>query len=135
MKPGLVTNGSITQTALALASMAKAGAIYCRLSRDKYHDPIDERVVRAFTKSNPFHTPSNNDSREIGTNSRVYATGRAKTWGDEEGCVCSEIVVTPSGAIYACGCKAKRFGTVFNPAIPDDWDRGECSREVARRAA
>jgi molybdenum cofactor biosynthesis enzyme MoaA len=47
----LATNGSITDTAIRLADMAKRGVIGCALSRDIYHDSIDDRVVEAFTKN------------------------------------------------------------------------------------
>jgi len=39
----------MTETALALAGLAKRGIIGCDLSQDDYHEPVDPRVVEAFT--------------------------------------------------------------------------------------
>lgn len=44
----IVTNGKNTEDALALAWLAEKGVVSARLSRDPYHDSIDNEVIRAF---------------------------------------------------------------------------------------
>ena len=124
----MATNGSITETAIKLAHMAKRGIIGCALSQDIYHDPIDERVVKAFTKTNEFHE-SQNDYREIrDVTGREVIAGRCD-FGEEE-CVCAGIMIEPDGEIKACGCSdAPSFGTIFTPKIPDDWDTINCHKQ------
>lgn len=130
--PLVITNGSRTEDALALAQLAKRGAVSAELSQDVYHSPIDESVVRAFTRdkrscSGPYH-----DMRSIrdvvdGGRRRPIAAGRAKEWGDR-GCVCALPMVSVTGNIYACGCRKVKFGNVHgNVDIPPGWDRLSCS--------
>lgn len=124
---GVITNGSRTEDALALARLARRGAIYAGLSSDQWHDPIDERVVKAFTKG-PLETGRGNDLRDIRCCEEPYAQGRAKDWG-KEGCCCEEIVVVPDGRLYACGCLTRQLGTVERPAVIE-WGRHECIGET-----
>jgi MoaA/NifB/PqqE/SkfB family radical SAM enzyme len=128
---GIITNGSRTEDALALARLAKRGAIYAGLSQDEWHEHIDERVVRAFTKPDQFLRDGPPDLREIRNVRTPWAQGRAKDWGNE-GCSCEEIVVTPDGRLYACGCLAVQLGTVERPEVVE-WGVHECrnaDREV-----
>lgn len=128
----LATNGSITPTALALANMAKRGILGVALSRDQFHDPIDQAVIDAFTKPERNYdgfsrgTP---DAREIrDTSHNLIKAGRCEDGIDE--CICEDILVEPSGQIRGCGCKdAQYFGTVFNPQIPECYERGTCSNK------
>jgi hypothetical protein len=46
--PWLITNGKLTKDDLKLADLTKRGIVYCELSKDKYHDPIDPKVINAF---------------------------------------------------------------------------------------
>jgi len=111
----LATNGKLTNTALALAKMAKKGVIGCDLSLDCYHEPIDEKVRKAFTKelrvhpTYDIHGQHPEDLRSIRTitDSRqgVIASGRgAKIKDASEGCPCEDPLVRPNGSIYQCGC-------------------------------
>lgn len=117
----LATNGSITNTALALAKMAKRGVIACSLSRDAWHDEIDPRVVEAFTRKSRstngwHHDPNDHDCREIRTVSRVLAAGRAADWGESGECICPGPIIRVNGDIYWCGCPdSPKLGTVFDP--------------------
>lgn len=132
--PLVVTNGSQTETALKLAKLAKRGVLMAELSRDKWHDPIDPKVVQAFEKASPRtggdylygNRNQENDFRGIRTVSRIVKAGRAKSWGSDDGCACETLFVAPDGALFACGCKLERFGTVFAPEIPDDYGRDDC---------
>ena len=123
----MATNGSQTEISLVLANLAKKGVLGVALSRDIYHDPIDPKVVMAFTKdAMHFRHDADHDSREIrDVTGREIISGRQKT--GTRYCICSDIVILPNGDIKACGCKSSlSFGTVFNPQIPDDYENGEC---------
>jgi len=131
----LATNGSITEIALKLANMARKGIISCALSQDDYHDPIDPRVIQAFTKSKnqssyyENNTYCSNDCREIRnvTGNEIKA-GRCED--GEEGCVCESLTIEPDGRIRACGCPdAPYFGDIFHSTIPEDWDSYTCHKK------
>lgn len=121
----VITNGKITETALALSGMARNGILGAELSRDPYHEEIDPRVVSSFDnkRKHSYGEPSR-DLRGIRSVGRILSQGRAKSWG-EEGCACPDLFISPDGSMYGCGCKSVSFGTVFNPDIPEDYD-GEC---------
>ena len=130
----MATNGSQTETALTLAKMAQKGVISCALSQDQYHDPIDPRVVEAFTvKKNPQfpYRQNEHDQREIRNvsskiplvvnNSIVYPLNylapfrNPENGGDPENCPCDDVIVTPSGKVRFCGChNAPVIGDIFN---------------------
>lgn len=129
----LATNGSITNTALALAKMAQKGVIGCDLSQDSYHDPIDPKVLKAFTREtkssgiDTFYVPTPADDQRAIRNveGREMCAGRCD-WGVID-CVCEDMIIMPDGTIKACGCDdAPTFGTVFEPRIPDEWCFGQC---------
>ncbi len=121
----LVTNGKHTERALWLADLAKDGEIFCELSQDIYHEPIDKRVVEAFK---PIRTctsvyPSIHKYINIGyrnVTGKLIPVGRAvkymgleKTPPDTE-CVCEEVVAHPSGLLRQCGCpRSPVVGDVF----------------------
>lgn len=121
----LATNGSQTETAMALASLAKKGAIGCALSQDYWHDPIDQRVVDAFT-SNKASYERGEDQREIrnvlshGDTNRLSPFRDPKEGGSEDNCPCEGLFISPSGKIRACGCfNAPIVGDVFNGLAVD----------------
>jgi len=118
----LATNGSQTETAIALANLAKKGAISCALSQDEWHDPIDSRVIHAFTNGKTAYASygsNDHDAREIRTIKNPFKAGRCKD--GKEGCVCEGLLIEPDGKIRGCGCHdAPVYGTVFDPDIPED---------------
>lgn len=127
----VITNGKETDVALRLASMAKRGILSASLSLDAYHETIDEKVVKAFAKSNKkfnyFQTNDDFDLRGIRTVHRIIASGRGKNIsGSEKSCICPELIIEPDGTIYACACQTKSFGTVFDYSIPNDYSYGDC---------
>lgn len=149
-EPGMfiVTNGKQTETALALAALAKGGILGVALSQDEYHDRIDGEVIQAFTRDKYAHTmygyvhregAAARDAREIRTPNRIINAGRAKTngIGQIEECFCDDIVVEPTGRLWMCGCRRRPFGTVLAPEIPDDYYESEtrCSTDDARAEA
>lgn len=132
---GLVTNGSMTETAINLAKLAKNGVIWARVSKDPYHDPIDERVFKAFErpKRDYYSTPSARDERDCrdigGANGLIQRMGRAKSWGNrsqKDGC-CGGLFIHPSGKIYPCDCRQKCIGTLDDQRnISYDLFQGYC---------
>ena len=130
----LVTNGSVTETALTLASLAKRGVIGCALSQDDFHDPIDGRVIQAFTKDKTprdsfLAVPGSMDQREIRNTTydqEPHMAGRCD-WGTLS-CACSDLIVKPSGIVHACACDdAPTFGNINDEwSVPEGWMVGEC---------
>lgn len=120
----LATNGKRTDTALALAKMAKKGVISCDLSLDCYHEEIDKKVRDAFVQDRRVvptygvHDHNPGDLRSIrdvtASWQGIIASGRgAKVPGASEGCPCEDPVVRPNGFIYQCGClDAPKIGDV-----------------------
>lgn len=127
----LATNGSMTETSIALAGLAKKGVIGCALSQDCFHDPINPKVVEAFTKDKRKYSQFDNqtpDAREIrDVSAKLIKAGRCMD--SEEGCICEDVCIDVSGAIRGCGCAdAPVFGDIWAPKIPVDWDCGACSK-------
>jgi len=126
----MATNGSQTEIALALANLAKKGVLGVALSLDVFHDPIDCKVVEAFTKSlnHPSSYNTSTDYREIrNVSGHLIKAGRCKD--GEEGCICSSLFVKPNGDVKGCGCKnAPLFGNVNKGfEIPYMFEDGECT--------
>lgn len=115
----IVTNGSKTTTALALAKMAASELIGAELSQDDWHDPIDECVVKAFKEAGGY--------AGIRTVTRILPKGRAVITNvateNPGACACPDLTVDPVGGLWCCGCKEQQFGTVWSPEIPQTyWD-------------
>jgi MoaA/NifB/PqqE/SkfB family radical SAM enzyme len=132
--PWLATNGSQTKTALMLAGLAKRGIIGCALSRDAYHDEIDDKVLKAFTCERRLSGSERDypDGREIrDTSGHLIKAGRCKDGSD--GCMCPDLFVDPDGNVRGCGCKrAPVFGNVVSGfTIPDEWSIRECYQHQA----
>lgn len=130
----LATNGKKKRIALALASLAKSGAIACSLSRDSYHDPIDPKVVAAFTVDRDRR--GDNDYRDIrNVDGRLINSGRCD-FGSDNSCVCAEMMIKPDGSVYSCGCRdAIYFGNVnAELCIPDGWDNNDCWKSKENRS-
>ena len=126
--PWIATNGKNKEDAICLANMAKRGIICAELSRDIYHEEIDEDVVEAFEKGikkGYMRDPNSNDCRGIRTNSndRVIYAGRAirSGIGAEFHCPCEDLFVDPMGNLFSCGCKKEKFGNVFDVQIPAEY--------------
>lgn len=121
----VVTNGSNTEYSIALAGMARRGVLCAAVSVDQWHDPIHHSVVEAFSRDKARDCET--DLREVRTVSRIIKAGRARKWGDREACGCDELFVDPGGKVWRCGCRKQQYGTVFAPAIPDDYENYSCS--------
>lgn len=126
--PHVITNGKKKREALQLARLAQIGAVSAELSRDKYHELVDTRVIDRF--------------RELGStrnNFRILKAGRALdnqiyTEDDDDNCPCDDLFVSPNGKLWQCAHKAKQLGTVFEPGnLPENvWD-GCCSKAKRER--
>jgi MoaA/NifB/PqqE/SkfB family radical SAM enzyme len=132
--PLIVTNGSMTDTAIALAALAKSGAVSASLSQDDYHDPIDPKVVQAFVKDKPrrYSNDIYTDCREIrDVTGREINAGRCN-FGEEDMCPCNDFIIQPDGSVKICGCDdAPIVGNVNEGFDPSDWqfDEDHCFRE------
>lgn len=120
----LATNGSQTETAITLAGLAKKGVIGCALSQDYYHDPIDERVIEAFTNESTGFTDRRNpdDQREIrnvlergnGDDRYLSVFRNPEDGGYEDNCPCATLFIDVNGKIKPCGClDAPIVGDIF----------------------
>lgn len=147
----VVTNGTHKRRSRMLFQLAKSGAICADLSRDDYHDDIDEetaemweeeaeRVRKARSRYDHGGERSNVSIRNTTEYGDPIANGRARTelgWEKDENyrCPCDGIVVKPNGDVYACGCDdSPKIGDVFNGfELPEDeqyQDSGCAGRRV-----
>jgi MoaA/NifB/PqqE/SkfB family radical SAM enzyme len=128
----LTTNGSNTEIALTLASLAKKGIISCALSQDQYHDPIEKSVIEAFTDKRRINYGDDpRDSRGNKSNDLSYiATGRgARLSGGSRGCACESLFVAPSGMVYPCGCRQTKLGNIGKlKSLPSYYFQSYCER-------
>ena len=141
----LATNGKKKDTAIALAGLARRGVIGVDLSQDPFHESIDPAVIAAFTQGKKtgweHSSGSDRDCRGIRDVSyNVINVGRAKRnqlGMDDKTCVCDDLFIDPDGNLFSCGCKKEQFGTVFKPAIPEEYlERGSrCPKENRRYIA
>lgn len=105
---GVITNGYDREQALRMLSLHLEGKLDARLSRDRFHAPIDPEVVRAFASHGLL----------TGSDEYVVRAGRAKMNGIGDVaypdgvpiCVCDEPFMPPSGELFGCGCKGVSFG-------------------------
>lgn len=129
----ITTNGSMTETTLILAQMAKAGRILLRLSIDQWHAPIDSQVVNAFNGANGYPNYRAGDLRVKTMISEIWQQGRGADLPPgnyeltNESCPCSMRTVYPNGDVTACGCiDAPVAGSVFDTE-PVLWNHSGCS--------
>lgn len=107
---GVVTNGSQTEISLKLAELNDKRIISASLSQDEYHDKIDNVVVERFKAA----------IDGIKTFDKVSSHGRGKAIKTAvEGCFYKEMLITPTGEIFACGCLEESYGNLNKYKIPD----------------
>jgi organic radical activating enzyme len=135
----LATNGADTEIALKLAKMTKRGMIEAVLSQDQWHDPIDDCVVEAFQKLKRSSSVDNEIYHEgIRSNRKITPHGSAlknKLYTSETACCCEDPLINPAGMLFGCGCRKVKFGTVFDPKFPDDFEVGTCAVEWKKLCA
>jgi MoaA/NifB/PqqE/SkfB family radical SAM enzyme len=139
----IITNGSQTDMALALAKLAKRGVIGAELSQDEWHDDIDPYVVEAFTKDpgKKFDTDRRGIRRSLGPIARRGRAARKSFMAEYETsdrCSCEgNPFVDPLGQVHQCGCyNSPVVGDVvngFDPLDNDDYgDTWQCYKEVRK---
>lgn len=135
----MATNGKIIDDATALAQLAERRVLRVDLSLDKYHEPIDYGVVKAFEKPSGS-ARHNNDYRGIrdvtfGGTMDPAPFGRAKDWANPKDIRCpgNDLAIAPDGMIYACGCRAATYGTIYEPRLPDPIPEQWCSDKLGWR--
>lgn len=123
-RPVLATNGKKTKDALLLEAMARKGKIGVTLSLDEWHEPIDDKVIRAFKKGMVYFKSLKSwdtiygkkpDKRAIRIVTRPVNRGKWKwhTKKDETTGCCRVPRVKPDGVIKLCSCmEAPVMGTV-----------------------
>lgn len=111
--PSVVTNGSQTDTALALAKLANDGLIHCGLSLDPWHDPIDPRVIEAFIERDDLPNPGPDQRRVLDASTaqllpygRALDNRRTMQLSDESSCLFPGLFIQPDGRMFVCGCPA-----------------------------
>jgi organic radical activating enzyme len=96
------------------------------LSQDPWHDMIDDRIVRLWTREANRHNRSGFEIRNVSASRNgAIAAGRAKRTGAgwAEGCVCSDIIIKPDGKLRLCGCaNAPVIGTTWD-GIEEKWEK------------
>jgi MoaA/NifB/PqqE/SkfB family radical SAM enzyme len=135
---GMVTNGSNTDIALTLAKLASRGVISCSVSHDEYHDPIDEKVYKAFKiEKQTFdgYIPKPRDEFDCrGINEGhgyIIPVGRAKGWGNHPSnkCGCDAVFIKPDGRVYPCGCRKTAIGNIAGSLnLTHDYFEGYCEK-------
>jgi len=121
----VITNGSMTDISLAMVKM-NSDDFCVQLSQDPYHDPIDERVVRAFTEADAIRNTSHN----------LVKAGRCD-FGISDECICDgDPFVRPNGNIYQCGClDSPKVGHIKNGypnPMDNEYDEWLCHKEITK---
>jgi MoaA/NifB/PqqE/SkfB family radical SAM enzyme len=125
----VITNGSMTDTALALARL-NCEELSAELSQDAYHDPIDERVVKAFEKIGQI--------RNTTARGRIPIKAGRCDWGREE-CICDgDPFVKPNGDVHQCGCddspKVGHISDELLEPIDNPYNEWLCHKEIKKAA-
>ena len=115
----MATNGSITDTAIALAKLSGKN-LYVALSQDYYHDKIDEVVIHAFEYNN---CEIRDVSENLINEGRAKENGLVDLYDYKDTCICNGLFINPRGEIKPCGCSsAPIIGDVFNGIKPEYQD-------------
>ncbi|MCJ7423075.1 radical SAM protein [Candidatus Bathyarchaeota archaeon] len=125
---GVVTNGTIEETALRLAAMDKRD-VTAALSYDQFHDhsAVSDKVRLAFGKLYPTRMEKIADQGRAKKNDlSPYPSDRYRIC---LGSPCGGLHVLPDGRIYGCVCDdAPLFGRIQDSCdVPAGWMDGQCS--------
>ena len=121
----IVTNGSHKKYSLGMLRLSKRHEDFgVQLSTDLYHNQslVDPKVREAFIKAKQTRdvTLSRQGIRPMGRGKAVL--GGYSEPDHAKLCCCDDVSVTPSGAVYTCGCRRKKMGHVLTGI---DWSKQE----------
>ncbi len=123
-KPFIVTNGSITKYALLIANLTKQNIIHGELSQDVFHDPIDSKVIDAFTKINRIrNTTKYHGPAPVGRALKYLGINKQRF------CACTNMFIRPSGKIYQCGCRRSTCIGHVDTGLTKEYHPDECYME------
>lgn len=144
MHPFLVTNGKNAKVKRLLDIVEREYEIGTHtfsmaLSQDEWHEEIDWGVVRRAERLVRLTGEHGDRSgrMEIRTVKVISPVGRGrhskfdsmrKPWG---GCACETALVDPEGIVWACGCKKKKLGSIWDEGVLDGYDPDEVHKEAA----
>lgn len=145
--PWLATNGKRTEDALELCEMAKKGYLSVCLSIDKWHEPIDKKVIDSFMNGlvekfnkkgikTGYKSTSKKDKRSIQiiTEKTLYMSG--KSVKGSKSCHCKRMRIFPDGIIKLCACKESPVIGDVKSGIMEIYDRiplvGKCYRDYLK---
>ncbi len=127
--PFLVTNGKAYGKADRLLRILEheqemeEQTISVNLSRDQWHDAIDERIVRRYHQLK-VTTKNLIDFRSV-TKIAPVGRGRNSVFDEQRTitpCACEDALVDPQGQVWSCGCKKHLLGYIWDSGILDDYD-------------
>lgn len=114
------------------------------LSQDPWHNPIDPKIVDLW-RNKVARQHHGFEIRNVSHS--VIAQGRAKRTGVgwvEDSCVCSDIIIKPTGDLKLCGCLgAPIIGTVFSGftaearqviEYDEDFNGERCYKAISRES-
>jgi len=101
---GLVTNGTNEKLTLQLLRLAQEEKIFCEVSLDNWHDydMVSDQVRDLATRQ-----------KMVSRIDKPMKRGRA-TYGINR-CACADMLISPEGDVYPCGCKIKKIGNILDP--------------------
>ena len=94
------------------------GKLSVELSQDYFHDEIDQRIINIWNRNRLTHFGIRDVTK---SNSGIAGQGRAKITGSgwSDHCVCSDIIIKPSGKLKLCGCTNSPYiGDIWKGVMP-----------------
>ena len=124
------TNGKGTAVMNKLIKLSESKNLYINLSIDKYHEPIDEEVVRKFKKDKTQKLVI----RRVVSDLALQGRNTDKTGGILP-CICQDLIVQPNGDVALCGCEdAFILGNVHTQVkMPMYYNHFKCTKEYTLR--
>ena len=129
IEPFLATNGKAYGKADRLLRILEREqewgehTISVNLSRDRWHDGIDGRIVQRYHQLKVM-TKNLIDFRSV---TKIAPVGRGRNGVFDEQrtitpCACEDALVDPQGQVWSCGCKKRLLGSIWDSGALDDYD-------------
>ncbi len=125
--PCVPINGKKTEEALKLIKLSEKNLLRVVLSLDKWHEPIDEKVIVEFKKrlheyKRKWGIEWEYKDGKVGNKSviTIYEAVNAGRYKEGvDGCCCRMPLIRPDGSIFGCGCTdALLVGSVKEGIFP-----------------